>query len=162
MLYDRIELESRVQRYATDRKLGLGEQLGFGVHGIVFATNRKSAIKIHGQVAAYRRERDVYVRLREHGVELIRTFSVPQLIDYDDALLAIEMGIVTPPFVLDFAAAYLDVPPEFSEQVLIDWEAEKREQFEQRWPEVQAVLRALEVLGIYQADVSPNNVRFRD
>jgi hypothetical protein len=165
MMYDRIELESRAQRYAADRQLALGalgERLGFGVHGIVFATNRKSAIKIHGQEAAYRREREVYVRLQELGVEQVRGFSVPQLIGYDDVLLAIEMGIVTPPFVLDFAAAYLDGPPGFSEQVMIDWEAEKREQFEQHWPEVQAVLRALEELGIYQTDVSPNNVRFRD
>jgi hypothetical protein len=162
MWYDRIELESRARQYATIRNLELGEQLGFGVHGIVFATNRKSAIKIHAQEAAYRRELNVYVRLREHGVERIREFSVPQLIDSDDSLLAIEMGIVTPPFVLDYAAAYLDDPPEFSEKILIEWEAEKREQFEQRWPEVQSLLRALEVLGIYQTDVSPNNVRFRD
>jgi hypothetical protein len=162
MMYDRNELESRAQRYAAERTLVLVERLGFGVHGIVFATSRKSAIKVHAQEAAFRRERAVYLRLQEHGVEDVRGFSVPELIEFDDALWVIEMGIVTPPFLLDFASAYLDDPPAFSPEILADWEAEKREQFETLWPEVQTVLRALEGFGIYQTDVSPNNVRFRD
>ncbi len=37
-----------------------------------------------------------------------------------------------------------------------------REQFEVRWPIVQAVLRELETLGIYMQDVSPSNIAFVD
>ncbi len=87
-------------------------------------------------------------------------FNVPQLISSDDELLVIEMTIVARPFVLDFAGAYLDAPPTFSEEIWSEWEAEKRDQFENRWPKVQAVLSALEEFDIYMIDVSPSNIAF--
>jgi hypothetical protein len=37
-----------------------------------------------------------------------------------------------------------------------------REQFDDRWPTVQAVLSALEELDIYMVDVSPSNIAFLD
>jgi hypothetical protein len=55
---------------------------------------------------------------------------VPQLVHYDDELLAIEMTIVSPPFCLDFGGAYLDRPPDYSPEVWADWEAEKSDLFE--------------------------------
>ena len=76
--------------------------------------------------------------------------------------IVIEMTVVTRPFVLDFAGAYLDWGPNFSEEVLADWRAEKQEQFGPRWPEVQAVLGALEAYGIFMVDVNPGNVSFGD
>jgi hypothetical protein len=84
------------------------------------------------------------------------------LVGFDDELRVIEMTIVARPFVLDFAGAYLDAPPEFSEEIQSEWEAEKREQFEARWPVVQAVRSALEDLGIHMLDVSPSNIAFLD
>ena len=74
----------------------------------------------------------------------------------------IEMSIVARPFVLDFAGAWLDIPPEFSEQVWAEWEAEKRMQFEARWPEVKEVLAVLEAMDIHMEDVSPSNIAFAD
>ncbi len=70
------------------------------------------------------------------------------------------MTVVKPPFVLDFAGAYLDRAPDFSEEVLADWTAEKQEQFGARWPEVQAVLRELDGYGVFLLDVNPGNVAF--
>ena len=70
------------------------------------------------------------------------------------------MTIVTRPFVLDFAGAHLDAPPEFSEDIWADWEWEKREQFGAHWPRVQAVMAAFAELGIYLLDVSPSNIAF--
>jgi len=67
---------------------------------------------------------------------------------------------VTRPFVLDFAGAYLDWGPEFSEEVLADWLKEKQEQFGPRWAEVQAILRELEGYGVFVIDVTPNNISF--
>ena len=64
------------------------------------------------------------------------------------------------PFVLDFAGAYLDRPPDFPDETWAEWEAEKREQFDVRWPAVHAVLNALESLDIYMVDVSPSNIAF--
>jgi hypothetical protein len=52
--------------------------------------------------------------------------------------------------------------PEFSEEAWAEWEAEKREQFERRWPKVQEVLGVLKELGVHMVDVSPSNVAFPD
>ena len=108
----------------------------------------------------YQREKEAYERLRTCGISKVRGFHVPQLIASDDSLRIIQMTIVARPFILDFAAAYLDRRPEFSEEIWADWEKEKREQFEERWPQVQAILDEFEQLGIYLLDVSPANIAF--
>jgi hypothetical protein len=82
-------------------------------------------------------------------------FNVPQLIRADDKLHVIEMTIVTRPFVLDFAGAYLDQPPDFPEDIWTDWESEKRDQFDVRWPTVRRVLAALEELDRNGTTPSP-------
>ena len=70
----------------------------------------------HRSVEPYLRERAVYERLRDAGVSEILGFNVPQLIRFDDELRIIEMSIVARPFVLDFAGAWLDTPPDFPEE----------------------------------------------
>jgi hypothetical protein len=158
-------LTQHADTYACRHHLRLAERLGHGIHGIVYAAERNAepgnvAIKVHRSREAYERERDVYLRLRESGTEEILGFAVPKLIRFDEELLVIEMTIVTRPFVLDFAGAYLDFAPEFSDEIWSEWEAGKRDQFENRWPEVQAVLGALESMDIYMVDVSPSNIAF--
>jgi hypothetical protein len=144
--------------------LALGEELGFGVHGIVFSaesqtktegSNLRSAVKIHERETEYRRERDIYLRLKENDVKKIRDCAVPRLILFDDKLWIIEMSVVSSPYVLDFAGAYLDWAPDFSEEVMADWLADKREQFGDQWPEVLRILACLETYGIHMEDVSP-------
>lgn len=152
--------------YAARHQLQLAERLGFGIHGIIYVAEDKSAggktaVKVHRESEPFRRECEVYERLGEIGVATILGFNVPQLLRTDDELRIIEMTIVTRPFVLDFAGAYLDAPPEFSDEIWADWESGKREQFDVRWPEVQAVLAALEKWDVYMVDVSPSNIAFR-
>jgi hypothetical protein len=164
---DRDDLIRRVRQYAGRKGLVLCELLGAGVHGSVFAAEYQCqrgdcAIKGYAREYAYQCERDVYLRLRQRDVSLIRGCHVPELIDFDDELLCLEMTVVTRPFVLDFAGAYLDQPPDFSTEVLADWHAEKQEQFGTLWPEVQAIIRALEGYGVFMLDVNPGNVSFRD
>src|SRR5438874_12497206 len=132
------ELLLRGREYTARYGLSLANELGSGVHGSVFLVKAqveiaRSAIKIHSQEEPFRRERDIYLRLKEHGVKRIRGCEVPQLTRFDNDLWIIEMTIVTRPFVLDFAGAYLDFPPEFSDEVLVDWQTEKKEQFGPRW-----------------------------
>jgi hypothetical protein len=153
--------------YAARHQLRLTERLGFGIHGTVRVAEDnikkdKSAIKAHNSATPYFRERAVYERLRDAGVSEVLGFHVPQLIRADDDLWVIEMTIVTRPFVLDFAGAYPDAPPEFSQEIWADWEAEKREQFGDRWTTVQAVMNAFEEFEIYLVDVSPSNIAFLD
>jgi hypothetical protein len=165
------ELLRRAREYAQRTGLTLGDELGCGVHGIVFVTESqaekgpsplRSAIKVHQREPDYGRERDVYLRLKERRVTTIGGCHVPRLLRYDDELWVIVMTVVTRPFVLDFAGAFLDQAPDFSEEVLADWRAEKQEQFGPRWPEVQAILQFLEGLGVFLVDVNPGNVSFGD
>jgi hypothetical protein len=72
------------------------------------------------------------------------------------------MSIVTRPFVLDFAGAYLDAPPQFSDETWAEWEAEKMDQFDLHWPKVREILAALEDMDIHIVDVSPSNIAFID
>jgi hypothetical protein len=44
-------------------------------------------------------------------------FHVPEVTRCNDAILVIELTLVTRPFVLDFARACLDFPPDFSLEV---------------------------------------------
>jgi hypothetical protein len=120
------------------------------------------AIKAFNLAQFYLREKAVYERLRDAGVAEVFGFHVPQLIRADEELHVIEITIVTRPFVLDFAGAYLDALPEFSGEIWADWESEKRDQFGARWTRVRAVMNAFEELGIYLVDVSPSNVAFLD
>jgi hypothetical protein len=165
------ELFRRAREFTERYGLTLGEELGFGIHGIVFALESQtdpegpslhSALKVHEQEQGYCRERDVYLRLQARQIRKIRGCEVPELLRSDDELWAIEMTLVTRPFVLDFAGAHLDRAPDFSEEVLADWLADKREQYGRRWPEVQAILAVLETYGIYMEDVSPGNISLGD
>jgi hypothetical protein len=155
----------RIHAFAQNHGLVVGRRLGFGHHGSVFEAGDQekkglSALKGFEAASPYLRERDVYLRLQSHAVAEIRGCNVPRLLAHDDQLLVIQMSIVERPFVLDFAGAYLDKPPDFSQEVLADWHAEKVEQFAERWPEVQLILAVLEGLGIHMVDVHPGNISF--
>jgi hypothetical protein len=159
------ELILLARQYCAARQLEPAESLGSGKDGIVVAAKNKInpanfAVKILRHDEAYWREKRAYERLAATRTAEVLGFAVPQMINSDDSLLVIEMTVVKRPFVLDFAGAYLDRRPEFSDEVWADWEAEKREQFEDRWPVVQQVIDEFEALGIYLMDVSPNNIGF--
>ena len=152
----------RARQYAERFERVIRKELGFGYDGIVFSTNCQSAIKALRYEPLYQRERDVYLRLQERGVIDVLGFVIPELRHWDDELWVIEMEIVSPPFVLDFAGAYLDGPPDFPEEIMEEWRAEKREQFGAQWPIVQDVMREFRKLGIHLADVKPGNIMFRE
>lgn len=121
MEYWRDEIWERAKQYAAEQSRILIGQLGYGYDGSVFATERQSAIKVLRFERLYQRERDVYLRLRSEAIIDIAGFSVPQLIHHDDRLWVVEMGIVAPPFVLDFAGAYLDRRPDYPDDVMEEW-----------------------------------------
>jgi len=161
------ELVRRAHEYAQQHGLALGEELGFGVHGMVLSSESqiktgrsslRSAVKVHEREVCYVRERDIYLRLKDHGITEIHGCAVPELLGFDDKLWIIEMSVVARPYVLDFAGAYLDWKPDFSEEVMADWQADKQEQFGKQWPEVLAILACLESFGIHMEDMSPSNI----
>lgn len=152
----------RARDFARRHGLNLEKELGCGYEGVVFSTQHSTAVKALRYETHYLKERDVYLRLTEHGISLLNGFHIPRLVRYDDQLWIVEMEIVSPPFVLDFAGAYLDEKPGYTRRELHQWELEKREQFGRRWPRVRSVLSAFRRYGIHLADVKPGNVVFRD
>jgi hypothetical protein len=161
----RPDLVRRAQEYACRKRLVLGQQLGSGVHGTVWAAGNQTeggsvALKAHERELDYCRERDIYHRLKQLRITNLDEFSVPVLLDSDDHLWTLEMTVVTRPFVLDFAGAFLDAPVEFPEEVVADWRQEKLEQFGKKWSKVQSLLARLAAMGIYVADVNPGNIAF--
>jgi hypothetical protein len=136
--------------------------LGEGTDGIVFRSNRNSAVKILHARKNYTTEADCYQRLNAKAITLIRQFNIPALLAYDDELLAIEMTIVKPPFVLDFGKVTLDRKPDFSEEVWAERHEYWESLFDEHWPEVRILLAALEGLGIYYLDPKPGNIMCED
>src|SRR5688572_28971050 len=112
------EALERAYRFAADANRTIQRQLGSGMDGIVLATHQQTAIKALKYQKLYVTERDVYLRLREKQVQTVIGFAVPRMIGYDDNLWVIEMEIVSAPYVLDFAGAYLDRPPDFPPEVM--------------------------------------------
>lgn len=156
------DLTDRAAWYAESRDLELWERLGAGIDGTIWATSRKSAIKVFLRIAGYERERNAYFRLRQSGKIDIAGFTVPELVDWSDELRAVEMAIVEPPWVIDFAAAYLDEPADYPEEVLEESMSQKAELFGSHWPKVEEILYELRQIGIFYYDPSPNNIRFSE
>jgi hypothetical protein len=82
----------------------------------------------------------------------------------DPSLRAIEMTIVQPPFILDFASAYPQQEYDrfaFPEDVLAEREGHWAEIFGERWPIVTALRETFrQKTGLMLLDLSLNNIRF--
>jgi hypothetical protein len=156
------ETRTRLHTYALRRGRTVTSQLGWGWDGVVLQTTVETAIKGFRYRPQFERERDVYIRLLENQVEEVCGFVVPRLEDYDDELMVVEMEIVSPPYVIDFAGARIDSPPDFPPEVIDEWTAEKAEQFEEDWPRVWEVVLAFQRFGIFLGDVHPGNIRVRN
>ncbi len=139
-----------------------GARLGIGRDGEVYSTDHNTAVKFLTVREHFEREQNVYKVCTRKGIKRVAGHRVPDFIRADDELLAIEMEIVRPPFLLDFVSAYpVETAPQFSEEVWEQWYAEKSEQFGDRWPQVELVLSEFRRLtGYVLLDVNPGNIRF--
>jgi len=154
---------NKAQLYAQDRGCVIVTRLGCGLDGIVLQTDRQSAIKSFERTYGYQTELDVYRRLQDHRLYQVAGHAVPELIDHDDRLEIIEMSIVKPPYVLDFAKAQLDVPPDFPDYVMAERYEHWGEMFGDRWPKVLSIMNQLQRrCGIYMLDPNPRNIAFED
>lgn len=78
------DIAERASCYASKRGIRLEDQFGSGVDGIVFRSDRPSAVKVFGDKDAFRRELACYQRLSEHSVLDIHGHRVPQLLEFDE------------------------------------------------------------------------------
>ena len=151
----------RLDRYCFLHGIFRTTELGAGKDGTVYATNRGTAIKVHARAESYTRERDIYLRLRDRRIRKAWIFNIPRLKGFDDECLVLEMSIVTPPYLLDFASAYLEQRPDFPEEVEEEWQRNIQESFGEKFGEVMAALEALERdAGVILLDIHPHNVKF--
>jgi hypothetical protein len=151
----------RLQRYLSREGIATLERLGEGKDGAVWRTSRWSAVKTHERPESYRAERNAYIRLQQVGLTEIAGFAIPILCAYDDENLVIEMEIVTPPYVLDFASVRLDVPDDLIEDEGHTLADMIRDRFDERADEVIALCEELaSAAGIYLTDVHRHNIKF--
>jgi hypothetical protein len=157
------ELEQRAKQYAAlcQTPVTLKRSLGVGNDGSVWESDRDTAIKALLHTKNYFIERDCYQRFSEYGIEQIQGFSIPPLRAFNDGLQVIEIGIVQPPFIIDFAKCYLDFPPRYPEGAEEERRQREREWFGRDYPTVLRLLRELESLCcIYYVDANPGNIKF--
>lgn len=154
----------QTEAYARRHNVEFGKQLGFGRDGTVISTRASTAVKFFTDAALYARERDAYLIFVTRGTSNICGHHVPQLVDFDDELQAMEMTIVEPPYLLDFASAYPEhEAPDFPDEIMEDWLQSKREEFGPRWPQVERVLDTLRAdFGLVLLDINPANITFAD
>ncbi len=155
-------IEIRATQYCQSRGFDVvgKERLGYGSDGVVWRTTRGTALKLFYRAEQFDLEWECYERLRTAEVTQIGCCSVPRLIDADQELLAIEMSLVQPPYLLDFGKVYLDALPThlYDERQLADALHAWRERFGHRWPDVADVLELLKKFGIYYFDPRPSNI----
>jgi len=138
------------------------DKFGVGVQGRVVGNDAGNAVKAFEFEEHYKTEREAYRRIRKARLQKIGPFNNPQLKRCDDELWIIEMSVVQPPFLVDFAAAYIDRPHPYSYEELEAWHESQTEIYgHERWEIVTDALSKLYgATKIRYFDASPRNIRF--
>ncbi len=149
-------VKDRKAAYGKLRGLTIEKEFGGGYDGCVFQTSKMTAIKVFGYTELYERELEIYQYMNKWNIRQVDAFHIPRLIAFDKALAIIEMSVVTPPFIVDFASAAIERPIERGDE----WHAKMADDFEDDWPLVRhAIWRLEDEHGIYIADVHPRNFK---
>ncbi len=151
-------VKDRTAAYAKLRRLTIEKEFGGGYDGRVLQTSKMTAIKVFEYSELYDRELEVYKYMNKWGIRQVDAFHIPRLIAFDKSLAVIEMSVVTPPFIVDFASALIEREINRDEE----WHAKMAEDFEDDWPLVRhALWRLQDEHGISIADVHPRNFKCR-
>lgn len=139
-----------------------GAEFDSGTQGHIWRTDRQTALKVHIYQESYLTEAEAYMRLHDRSIRESEGFTIPRMYSRDDGLLAIEMQIVFPPFILDFASARFDSRPDLIEDEGHTLHDRIRDRF--------GSARAAKVIdicddlaaraGIYLLDPHPGNIKF--
>jgi hypothetical protein len=156
------QYREKAERYAARRLSRVVGTLGAGKDGTVFQMTRSAAVKIHDRSDAFTQELSIYLRLHECKASFCAGFKMPRLLGFAEDLNAIEMTIVHPPYVVDFASAVLDRPYDFNEDTLDYWHEKIRDQFDDRATDAMYLVEQLgEQFGVYLYDIHRHNIKFR-
>jgi hypothetical protein len=148
-----------VQHYiGSDRPLAI---LGYGVSGAVFkAPDLRAAFKVHRSAEGFATETAAYRRLAAAGALSLHGLVIPQMISNQPELRLLQLDIVAPPFLLDFAGVHFS-PPDYSVDVMNLWRADIDRQFGLDAWLVHLVHDSLAKLGIYYMDIRPSNINLK-
>jgi hypothetical protein len=141
---------------------------GPGQDGFVQRSDRLTAVKFFDNPGRFHREFQVYqilhARVHSKGFYSIAGHNVPELIDVDNELRAIEMTIVERPFILDFAGARLpNEVPDFEQHVQDEHLDRLRDSFGDRWADALHVAEMFRLAtGFVLMDIHPGNIAFAD
>jgi hypothetical protein len=120
------------------------------------------AVKIHKNIESFNKELAAYQRLYDHRVQSFMGFAIPTLMTYSSKLQVLEISIVKPPCMLDFAAATVDKPNDFSDEAMEIWWADVADAFGDDFGVAADVFWAMkEEHGIFYWDLKPRNLQFR-
>jgi len=148
--------------YALRRLLRIVTRIGAGKDGSVFRMSNSNAVKIHARRESFEAELAAYHRLRRHKAVEIVGFRIPRLRGFAEDILAIEMSIVHPPFVVDFASAVLDRPLEFPDDAIEEWHRRLEDQFGEYTADAHQVIDQLgKNFGVFLYDLHRHNIKFR-
>lgn len=157
------DAERIAQQYLSSLDAEIVARCGYGKEGVVFKSSRGTAVKVHSSSITFQNEYLAYRRLAETGTQVVLGFRVPRPIQANAGLKVIEMGIVEPPYLLDFGTSATDYKPDFSPEVWEEWWGRVQENFEDRFPVAEAVFNHLKrKLNIWHLDLRPSNLRFVD
>jgi hypothetical protein len=137
---------------------------GPGQDGFVLRSDLYTAVKFFDRLDRFERELEVYQILRDRGIHDVAGHAVPELIQFDAALRAIEMSVVDRPFVLDFAGAKrANEVPDFEQHVLDEHALHLQELFEDRYADALHVAEMFRRrTGFILLDIHPGNIAFED
>ena len=100
-------------------------------------------------------------RVAETSTRSVRGFRVPKPINAHWGFKVIEMGIVEPPYLLDFGTSSTDLKPDFEQEVWQTWWETVAENFGERFPDAESVYCHLrDQLRIWHLDLRPSNLCF--
>ncbi len=97
MSNDKLVIRAKDFGHSRQILIDFGNPLGVGQEGIVWKTNRETAVKVFDRIGNFDREVHCYLKLKERDIDEIAGFTVPRLIDFDSEFLVVEMSIVSPP-----------------------------------------------------------------
>ena len=121
-----------------------------------------SVVKAFERHENFAHELECYRRLTEAQIGWkIREFNVPEFVGQSEEFLVIEMGIVFPPYILDFGKAYL-ADPCWEPHIIVEWNDKMTEWWGDDVKRVRLALFALRKYGIWYYDAKPGNVMLKD
>ena len=115
--------------FAKEHGFELIERLGFGQDGTVYLTSIGTAVKVFAEERLFEAEWEAYLLIEEAGLDEVAGHAIPNLRRTDFSRWILHLGLVTPPFVLDFARVSLHErsetkwPPDVWAERMAAWES---------------------------------------